>query len=83
MFWLNALPFPFDLAAGQFLVFYAALTAAMLVALWLRRLLRRSGAREEDVRLIQTDDPYRLAYLRSGPEHALRVGTISLIELMF
>ena len=67
---------PFALAGPQFLLFYLAFTAA--TAFVLAR-VRRSAEAGEPGRVSLTD-PYAIAYLRGGPNEALRVASVSLAD---
>jgi uncharacterized protein (TIGR04222 family) len=66
---------PFDLPGPQFLAFYAALALAALAAV-------RIGRRRPDVPGMPSriDDPFALASLREGPDEAIRVATLSLLD---
>lgn len=67
---------PLDLPGPQFLLFYTAVSAVLLL------LASRLTARAEpgDVPQLGFDDPYLLAYLRGGKDEALRLATISLVD---
>ncbi|MBX9603172.1 MAG: TIGR04222 domain-containing membrane protein [Bryobacteraceae bacterium] len=67
---------PFALRGPEFLMFYFALGAALILAMvWIRR-SRESG---DDPR-IDTSDPYRIAFLRGGSAETLRVAMMNLIN---
>jgi len=67
---------PFDLRGPEFLLFYAACIATLLLAIWwLRRVLES----QPDARL-DPADPNQLAYLRDGPAAAVEVALMSLID---
>ena len=67
---------PFDLNGPEFLVFYLALTAFVIIGLVLaRRALESSAAPKIDL-----SDPYLIAYLRGSEPELLRVATVSLID---
>lgn len=66
---------PFDLPGPEFLLFYAVVGALLLLGLvWARR---RAEAGSAHVRLT---DPYLIACLRGGPNEALRVATVALVD---
>jgi len=67
---------PFDLRGPEFLVFYATLGAAVLVALAARRWFFEPQAPVEK----RLTDPSSIAYLRAGPREVLRLAVLSLIE---
>jgi uncharacterized protein (TIGR04222 family) len=67
---------PIDLPGAEFLAFYIALSAVVLLgfeAWW--EVSSRGGAPDE-----LPADPYLLAYLRGGREEAVRVALLALIE---
>ncbi len=67
---------PLDLPGPQFLAFYT-LTAAILIALlWVVNYTVERGR----VPRIDTSDPFLIADLRGGPEEAMRVAAVSLID---
>lgn len=72
--------FPFTLNGPQFLAFYAAFALAVLL---LYHRLRRAGAAGDDRGVMLdalTADPYRIACLRDGPDEAVRVAVVNLID---
>lgn len=74
--------FPFNLAGPSFLAFYALFAATVLIAyaLWLRALGAPSG-RDGSVTLdALTADPYRIACLRAGPDEAVKLAVVNLID---
>jgi uncharacterized protein (TIGR04222 family) len=73
---------PFDLRGPEFLVFYASLSLATAVAVWLvRHFLEAGGAGEEiDAASAIAQDPYQVAYLRGGRDEVLRIAVVSLLE---
>jgi uncharacterized protein (TIGR04222 family) len=71
------IPNPFDLSGPEFLVFYALLAVVVLGA---AQLLGRGSAASAEVPHISTDDPHLVAYLRGGPNEALRIGVASLVD---
>jgi uncharacterized protein (TIGR04222 family) len=66
---------PLDLPGPQFLAFYAALALVTLAAV-------RIGRRRPDVSGMPSriDDPLALASLREGPDEAIRVAALSLLD---
>ncbi len=70
---------PFDLRGPEFLVFYIALAAVVLLILYL---LRYAG-QPADPPQMDLSDPYQIAYLRGGQNEVLRVATVSLIDRGF
>ena len=68
--------FPFNLRGPEFLLFY--LVFGVLVLVLARRCCNaaENGPRPR----LKFDDPYRLAYLRSGAFEVLRVAAVSLID---
>jgi uncharacterized protein (TIGR04222 family) len=66
---------PFDLPGPQFLAFYAVLALVALAAV-------RLGRRRPDVSGMPSriDDPFALASLREGPDEAIRVAALSLLD---
>lgn len=72
--------FPFNLAGPPFLAFYAVFAAGVLIAY--RWWLRSGGtARDGGVMLdALTSDPYRMACLRAGPEEAVKLAVVNLID---
>ncbi len=71
------LPNPFDLRGPQFLLFYLAL--GVFLNLLLRYLISRRE-RTSEYFVADAGDPYKIACLRGGPQEALRVAIISLID---
>ena len=67
---------PFDLRGPEFLLFYVALGAAVLLVTFL---LRHAGE-PADPPKVNLSDPYQIAFLRGGKNEALRVATVSLID---
>lgn len=67
---------PFDLAGPEFLLFYLALSATVILLLGLLRRVRESS----DSMKVNLTDPYLIAYLRDGKNEVLRIGTVSLID---
>jgi uncharacterized protein (TIGR04222 family) len=67
---------PFDLRGPQFLVFYGALSALVLLAV----VLRRRPADDAEGLPSRIDDAYQLAVLRDGPVEAVRVAVLSLLD---
>lgn len=71
--------FPFSLAGPPFLAFYAVLMLALWAALWLaKRSLGAPGAPTLGPDLAR--DPYAVACLRVGPEEAVRVAVVALMD---
>ena len=69
---------PFELRGPQFLVFYLAFAAAVILALhWIQR---RLWSRQPEGGRLSLTDPYEIAYLRGGGNEAVRIAVISLIE---
>lgn len=70
--------FPFTLAGPQFLLFYVAFALVLIVAF---RIYASGGDTAGKARFSQlTDDPYQIAYLRGGPDEALRIAVVNLID---
>ena len=67
---------PFSLTGPQFLLFYAALVFATLFVLARVRRSSESG----DPGRVSLTDPYLIAYLRGGPNEALRVASVALAD---
>lgn len=67
---------PFDLPGPQFLAFYVFVALIVLVGLW----LIRGAAEGGPIPRIDTSDPFLIADLRGGPNEALRVAAVSLID---
>jgi uncharacterized protein (TIGR04222 family) len=72
--------FPFNLAGPAFLAFYAVFAVGVLVAygVWLRRF----GAAAHGSVMIDAlaADPYRIACLRAGPDEAVKLAVVNLID---
>jgi uncharacterized protein (TIGR04222 family) len=68
--------FPFTLTGSEFLIFYALLCAAVIAGLVLWRRSREAG---EGAR-VNLSDPYLIAGLRGGPQEAIRVAVVSLVD---
>lgn len=69
--------FPFNLTGSQFLLFYIAFGLTLLVLVRIGYWLRErswSGA------LPALNDAYAIAYLRGGPNEAVRVAILSLVD---
>ena len=73
------MPPPFDLHGPQFLVFYLALGASVLLVL---ALLRHAGESSQPCP-VNLFDPYLIAYLRGGKNETLRIATMSLVDRGF
>ena len=71
------MPNPFDLRGPEFLIFY--ITFAIAVNLLLRRILRSMEQQGIPGRW-SSDDPYKIAYLRSGASEAITVAIFSLVD---
>lgn len=67
---------PFDLPGPAFLVFYVILGALLLGAVAIVRHVIESGP----VPRVRDVDPYLIAHLRGGPNEAMRVATLSLLD---
>jgi uncharacterized protein (TIGR04222 family) len=67
---------PLDLPGPQFLVFYAFVALVILTILWLVRGAAEGGPPAR----IDTSDPFLIAHLRGGPDEAVRVAAVSLID---
>jgi uncharacterized protein (TIGR04222 family) len=67
---------PFDLRGPEFLLFYVALGAAILLCTFLVRHLGEPG----DPPKVNLSDPYLIAFLRGGKNETMRVVTMSLID---
>ena len=67
---------PFDLRGPEFLLFFAGCIAVVLGAIWLVRRFVESGAES----LADVSDAYEIAFLREGPEAAVEVALMSLID---
>ena len=67
---------PFDLRGPDFLAFYLVFGLAMLAVLWL---LRRAGEADTTSH-VMLDDYVEIAYLRGGPQEAMRVATLNLVN---
>lgn len=70
------MPNPFDLRGPEFLAFYVALGLAVTAAVVALR--RRSESPTRGVGPLT--DYLRIAYLRAGPEEALRIATLALMD---
>ncbi len=68
---------PFDLAGGQFLVFY--LVTGILTVLIIKSKMKLEEANWQIPKL-NLIDPYEIAFLRGGSKEALRIVVISLID---
>jgi len=77
---------PFDLRGPEFLVFYVALSLAVLLLLACLRGLRRVRESTNDrgkiaaLRAQVGQDPYLVACLRDGRDETIRVAIVSLLE---
>ena len=73
--------FTFSLSGPQFLAFYAGFALLLLLAY---HRFRRSGGAADPARGVMLDaltaDPYRIACLRAGPDEAVRVAVVNLID---
>ncbi|GEM_PF-1129256 len=67
---------PFELPGPQFLLFYLVFGAGVLIMLWM---MRRSQESRYDVPS-RIEDPYLVAVLRGGPQEAIAVATMSLLD---
>jgi uncharacterized protein (TIGR04222 family) len=67
---------PFDLRGPEFLVFYVILGAVVTLVI---ASLRRRSERAVEVRVPLTDY-LKIAYLRGGPDEALRVAAVALMD---
>jgi uncharacterized protein (TIGR04222 family) len=67
---------PLDLPGPQFLAFYAFVALVILTILWLVRGAAEGGPAAR----IDTSDPFLIAHLRGGPDEAVRVAAVSLID---
>jgi uncharacterized protein (TIGR04222 family) len=67
---------PFDLRGPEFLAFYLVFAVATLVVLWL---VRRAGEADTTSHAM-LDDYVEIAYLRGGPQEAMRVATLNLVN---
>ena len=74
--------FPFNLTGPQFLLFYAAFAAVViLVHRWMHVSVRPASSDTARAQLdALTADPYRIACLREGPEEAVRVAVVNLVD---
>lgn len=70
--------FPFTLDGPDFLVFYAVLAAIAIVVHWLWH--RADGDAGTSNLETLTADPYRIACLRGGPDEALRLAVVNLVD---
>ncbi len=72
--------FPFTLTGPQFLVFYAGLAVLLLLAY---RRVQHAATGSDDAGVMLdalTADPYCIACLRDGPDEAVRVAVVNLID---
>ena len=67
---------PLHLPGPHFLAFYVFVALVVLVGLWLIRGATEGGP----IPRIDTSDPFLIADLRGGPNEALRVAAVSLID---
>src|SRR4029450_4760081 len=67
---------PFDWRGPAFLLFFWCLSVLAITFLVLYRRIPEDGPPPK----VDLADPYLLAYLRAGPNEALRVGLVSLID---
>jgi uncharacterized protein (TIGR04222 family) len=67
---------PFTLTGPQFLLFYVAFAVATV---WVVTRMRKSAEGGDPMRVSLTD-PYAIAYLRGGPNEALRVASVALVD---
>jgi len=67
---------PLTLAGPEFLIFYAGFAAVLLAVLWVVRLSVERGP----IPRVDTTDPYLIAFLRGGPNEAIRVAAASLTD---
>ena len=67
---------PLDLRGPDFLLFYAIVSLCVLLLLWVVRGSFEGGQAPR----LETTDPYQIAYLRGGPNEALRVATVMLLD---
>ena len=67
---------PFNLRGPEFLLFFAALSALSVGVIVVHRRLTEDGPSPA----IDLADPYLLVYLRGGPNEALMVGMVSLLD---
>ncbi len=67
---------PFDLRGPEFLLFFAGCVTVVLIAIWLLRRLLESDSPAR----VEVADPYQLAFLREGPDAAVEVAMVSLID---
>jgi len=67
-----------SVSGPTFLLFYAAL--ALAANLWLRRHFRTREAGPEMPALRLSEEPYRVAFLRSGKDEAARLAMFSLLD---
>lgn len=71
---------PFDLSGPPFLLFYAALVAAVVLAVRLGLRLLEGGASGAARPMALTREPYAVAYLRGGRSQALQTALVSLMD---
>ncbi|MDB5598968.1 MAG: hypothetical protein JWN71_1012 [Xanthobacteraceae bacterium] len=67
---------PLNLPGPAFLIFYATLASAVLLALFLARRISEAG----QLPVLNDKDPFLLACLRGGPREVVRVATVGLID---
>src|SRR5947207_14647132 len=67
---------PFDLRGPEFLEFYVALAAVVLIVVMILRQFLGPGGRP----FRRLTDPYAIALMRGGPEEAIRVATAGLVK---
>lgn len=69
---------PFALSGPAFLAFYILFGTAVCVCL--QRWLARMETREDLAQPTLVTDPYLIAFLRGGPDEAVKVATVSLVD---
>jgi len=69
--------YPFNLSGPQFLVFYGALIVTIFLLLAIAFRVRQMAGVDAHPHLT---DPYEIALLRAGPEEAVRIVMMSLID---
>lgn len=67
---------PLNLPGPEFLIFYATLACAVLLALFITRRVNESGP----LPAVNDKDPFLLACLRDGPREVVRVAMVGLID---
>jgi uncharacterized protein (TIGR04222 family) len=74
--------FPFNLTGPQFLFFYVVFAAVViLVHRWMHVAVRPASPDAGRAQLdALTADPYKIACLREGPEEAVRVAVVNLVD---